>query len=146
MHQQGSGLAQAWNAVHATGLTDAIKFGLNDTDHFLGSHNFTIRNTGAKEVTYALGNRAALSAYTLNPGSNVPVPAEELEYFSRSAEVKFAEQKVTVAAGQQAVVSFSVTAPNALSTRRLPIYSGFITVDGSNGETLSLPYLGVAGR
>lgn len=146
VHLQGSGLAQAWNAVHATGVTNIVKFALNDTDHFAGSQKFTLKNTGTEDVTYTLANQGALVAYTLNPGSNFLVPAAELEYVSRSAEVKFAESSVKVAAGQEVVVSFEVTAPSALSARRLPIYSGFIKLDGSNGDKMSLPYLGMAGR
>jgi hypothetical protein len=146
VHQQGSGLIQAWDAVRTTGLFDTIKFKLNDTDHFIGNHNFTVRNTGKEDVTYSVGHKGALTAYTLNPGSNAPVPPKELDLFPRYAEVKLAESIVTVKAGQKSVVSFSVTPPASLSAWRLPIYSGFIVLRGPTGEELSLPYLGVAGR
>jgi subtilisin family serine protease len=144
--QQGSGIIQAWNAVHASGIPSVSKLVLNDTDHFERYHNFTIRNTGSQEVTYSLSSQGAPSFYTLNPGSNSPARPNQLQLFRQYADIMFSAAKITVGPGEEVKVTFQVSTPGAVNATRLPIYSGFIYLGGSNGEKLSLPYIGVAGR
>lgn len=144
--QQGAGLVQAFDAAHVTTILSINGISFNDSDHFVGRHSFSIHNTGAEDVTYVLAHARAATVYTFTPGSatlNVarspPPTAEEW------AELTFDSNSVTVPAGASAKVSFTAVPPASLNSTLLPVYSGYITLNGSNGETLSLPYLGVAG-
>ncbi|KAJ4290416.1 hypothetical protein N0V90_010632 [Kalmusia sp. IMI 367209] len=141
--QQGSGIVQAYDAAYATTLLSVSSLSFNDTDNLIGTTNFTIQNTGDEDVTYSLANVIAATGYTLDPGSIFPALFPN-ELTTTGAELEFSEAKVTVPAGGESVVSVSVVPP-ALDESRLPVYSGYITLNGTNGDSLSLPYLGVAG-
>ncbi|KAF2689831.1 subtilase [Lentithecium fluviatile CBS 122367] len=142
--QQGSGLIQAYDAAHATTLLSVSSLSFNDTDHFIETTNFTIRNLGSEEVTYSLSNVVAATAYTLDPASIHPSVFPN-ELVPGSASLAFSEDKVTVPAGGLVAVTVSPTAPAGLEASRLPVYSGYIALNGTNGDSLSLPYLGVKG-
>jgi hypothetical protein len=44
---------------------------LNDTDHFVGNHTFSVQNTGSVDLVFELGHRKAVTMYTLQPGRDV---------------------------------------------------------------------------
>ncbi|KAF1830015.1 subtilisin-like protein [Decorospora gaudefroyi] len=138
--QQGGGLIQAYDAAYATTLLSVSSLVFNDTDHFVETTNFTIQNLGTEDVTYSLSNVVAATAYTL--GDPVIFPSELVE---GSTSLAFSDEKVTVPAGGSAIVTVSPTAPTDLDASRLPVYSGYIALNGTNGDSLSLPYLGVLG-
>lgn len=144
--QQGAGLVQAWDAAHATTILGSTGISFNDSDHFIGEHAFSVKNTAAEEVTYKLGHAKAVTVYTFTPGqaqllvARAPPPTAEAW-----ADIKFDVDTLTVPAGGSAEVKFTAVPPAGLNATLLPVYSGYITLDGSNGETLSVPYLGVAG-
>lgn len=144
--QQGGGLVQAHDAAHATTLLSITGISFNDTDHFVESADFEIRNLGDKEVVYELGHVPAASVYLFNADpadlypAYYPPPIAEGE-----ATLAFSESKVTVPAGGSAKITVKATPPGGVDERRIPVYSGYVTLSGSNGEELSLPYLGVAG-
>ena len=141
---QGGGLAQAWTAAHSTIIPSTSKFIFNDTQHFVKSHRLSLRNTGSKEVTYALRNRGAATANTFDEGSRVPAHAPEL--VQKYADINFSKSQVTVPAGGEAVISFSVTPPQGLVATRVPVYSGYIVLDSESGDKLSIPYMGVSAK
>ena len=140
--QQGSGLIQAYDAAHASTVLSVSSLSFNDTAHLIQTTNFTIENTGGDEVTFELGNVVAATGYTLDAGSIFPSIFPN-ELTDTGATLKFSEDKVTVAAGESAVISVTVSPPS-LDATRLPVYSGYITMN-STSESLSLPYLGVVG-
>lgn len=140
--QQGSGLIQAYDAAHASTILSVSSLSFNDTANFIGTKNFTLKNTGSSETTFELGNVIAAAGYTLDAGSIFP-SAFPNELTNTGATLKFSEDKVTIPAGGSAVVSVTVTPPS-LDATRLPVYSGYITLN-STSESLSLPYLGVVG-
>jgi subtilisin family serine protease len=140
--QQGAGLVQAYDAAHVTTVLSASHINLNDTQHFNKHANFSIENTGSKSATYEFGNVPAGTAYALTADGNTR-PINTVASF---ADLTFEEKKVTVPAGGSAIISFSVTPPKGLSGLRIPVCSGFVTLNGTNGDNLSLPYLGVAGN
>ncbi|KAK4238043.1 hypothetical protein C8A03DRAFT_33943 [Achaetomium macrosporum] len=143
--QQGGGLLQAWDAAHATTLLSVSSLSFNDTDHFNRVQNFSISNTGKTEVTYELSNIGAATAYTFsNDGSITPAEFPN-ELTADFASLSFAPNKVTIPAGHRKIITVQATAPKGLDTKRLPVYSGYIAINGSDGSALSLPYLGVAG-
>ncbi|KAL2270598.1 hypothetical protein VTJ83DRAFT_2782 [Remersonia thermophila] len=144
--QQGAGLIQAWDAAHSTTLLSVSSLSFNDTEHFAPVQNFTVHNTGKTEVTYSLGHHGAATAYTfLDPSFTTPVPFPGIltqEY----ASLTFATgDRFTLPPGHRKIVSVRVQPP-ALDAKLLPVYSGYVTINGTDGSNLSLPYLGVVGN
>jgi len=142
--QQGSGLIQAYDAAYSTTLLSVSSLSFNDTDHFTQSSNFTIKNLDTKEVTYSLSHIRAATAYTLNKGSISP-PHFPNELVTNGASLSFSSNKITIPGGGEVVVVVAPTVSTDLDASRLPVYSGFITLNSTNGESLSLPYLGLSG-
>lgn len=143
--QQGPGIAQAYDAAFVTTLLSPASISFNDTDHFVDTFSFAIENTGAEAVTYTLGHVAALTVYTLGDTGDL-FPAEFPNPTTASAAtLAFSASSIDVAAGATVNVTVTPTPPEGLDASRLPVYSGYITVNGTNGEDLALPYLGVWG-
>lgn len=141
--QQGSGLLQAYDAAYTKAILSVSSISFNDTDNLIETTNFTIKNTGKDEITFSLANVVAASGYTLEEGTIFPA-AFPNELVTTGAELSFSEDKVTVPAGGETPVQVTVTPPT-LDGKRLPVYSGYITLNGTSGDSLSLPYLGVVG-
>lgn len=140
---EGSGLIQLWDAAQAKGLLSSSSISFNDSDHHAGEVTFTLLNTGGKEATYKLGHSAALTTYALDPEgyleSNVP-----FEITRATANIAFEADEVTVAAGAEVGITVRCTAPEA-NKSRWPMYSGYITLNGTNGDNLAVSYVGNAG-
>ncbi|KAI0138502.1 subtilisin-like protein [Hypoxylon sp. NC0597] len=141
--QLGAGIVQAYDAAYSTTLLSKSSLAFNDTDNFVDTLNFTIKNLGKEEVTYELGSVGAATGYTFSD-SIYPDPFPGLELTDEYATVALSESKVTVAAGDEVIISVTVTPP-AIDPSRLPVYSGYITLNGTNGDSLSLPYNGAVG-
>ncbi|POS74434.1 serine endopeptidase [Diaporthe helianthi] len=143
--QQGSGLVQAYDAAYVTSLLSVSSLSFNDTDNILPVQNFTVFNTGKSSVEYTLGHVGAATGYTLPSGSIFPAPFPN-ELHDDYATLEFVSGiSFTLPAGQRKIVSVKATPPAGLAAERLPVYSGYITINGSDSSSLSLPYLGVAG-
>jgi subtilisin family serine protease len=142
--QQGAGLIQAYDAAYTNTLLSVGSISFNDTDNFLESAEFTIRNIGDDEVTFSLSHVPAGTAYTLASDSIYPQEFPN-EFTSSAATIEFSEKEVTVPGNGEATVSLTLTPPTGLATARLPVYNGYIALNGSDSSSLSLPYLGVAG-
>lgn len=144
--QQGAGIVQAFDAAYATTELDVSSLSFNDTDNINPEQSFTISNNGAEAMTYTLRDAAAATAYTLgDDGSVYPVyfPNELVE---NAASVSFSvDNPVTIAAGERKVVTVTLTPPADVDAARLPVYSGYVVLEGSDSTVMSLPYLGVAG-
>lgn len=144
--QQGSGLVQAYDAAYTTSLLSVSSLSFNDTDNILPVQNFTISNTGKTSVIYTLSHVGAATGYTLPPNGSIfpaPFPNELLDDY---ATMEFISgTSFTLPAGQRKIVTVKATPPAGLEAERLPVYSGYIAINGSDSSSLSLPYLGVAG-
>ncbi|KAF7553963.1 hypothetical protein G7046_g6947 [Stylonectria norvegica] len=142
--QQGGGLVQAWDAAHATTLLSPSSLSFNDTDHFVEVLNFTLSNTGSKDITFEISHVPAITMYTLVDKSIYPdkFPNEPVE---AHASLRFSEGKVTIASGETIAVEVIPTAPEGLNADRLPVWSGYIAINGTDGTSLSLPYQGLTG-
>lgn len=145
--QQGAGLVQAFDALHATTFLSVSSFAFNDTDHFVGTYTFSVNNTASESVEYTLGHSKATTVTTFADDkqsslSAATYPPPTVEAW---ADISFDANTITVPAGASVDVTFTVTLPQDLNSTLLPVYSGYITLEGSNGETPSIPYLGVAG-
>jgi hypothetical protein len=142
--QQGGGLIQAYNAAYSTTILIVSSLSFNDTDHLLTNAKFAIKNLGTTSKTYKISNSRAASVYATSK-DNHNLPEWSLnEMTTEGASLSFSSEEVTVPAGGEAIVTVSPTVP-ALDTSRLPIYSGYIVLNATDGDSLSLPYVGVVG-
>ncbi|KAH6838638.1 peptidase S8/S53 domain-containing protein [Chaetomium sp. MPI-CAGE-AT-0009] len=143
--QQGAGLLQAWDAAFATTLLSVSSLSFNDTDNFNPVQKFTISNTAKKAVTYSLTNIGAATAYTFRDETSITPSAFPNELTTDFASLSFSSNKFTIPAGKRKTITVKATAPKGVNVKRLPVYSGYIAINGSDSSALSLPYLGVAG-
>jgi hypothetical protein len=142
--QQGPGLIQAYDAAFTTTLLSVASISFNDTEHFVDSYSFAIENIGSSSVTYTVSHVPALTAYTLTEPASWPA------YFPNpltesAASLTFSASTVEVPAGSTANITVFPTLPAGLNASILPVYSGYIAINGTNGNNLTVPYLGVAG-
>jgi hypothetical protein len=140
--QQGAGIPQAWNAAHTMLEIDVDSLMLNDTDHFVGTHTFSVTNTGSTDEVLSLGHRKAVTIYTMDPRSDtLQVGAFPNAIAESWATVSFISDRINVPAGQSTNVTVEFAPPAGLNATLLPVYSGYLTF----GDKLVLPYLGVEG-
>ncbi|EFY96007.1 peptidase S8 and DUF1034 (Fn-like) domain protein [Metarhizium robertsii] len=146
--QQGGGLARAWDAAHATTLIEPGSLSFNDTLHRADSLSLRITNTARVKVTYHLDTLAAKTIYTLENGGgmvqHLDPPVDE------SADVKLSRRLLVLGPGESASVDVSATDPKGLDPERLPVWSGWISIQSSSkcsnsSSVLTVPYLGVSG-
>ncbi|KAH8901289.1 subtilisin-like serine protease [Thozetella sp. PMI_491] len=143
--QVGSGLVDAWSVVSTTTQLTFDNIALNDTAHLNGTWNVVVANTGTSTVTYNFtlepaGGFNMQSA--LNPAYIASLP--ELVPKSYVPAVVLPKGTFSVAAGQQKTATFTFSPPTGVTASLLPIYNGKVVIQGSNGDKLSIPYLGAA--
>ncbi|KAI1828270.1 peptidase S8/S53 domain-containing protein [Xylaria intraflava] len=141
--QVGAGLVQAYDAAYATTLLSESYLAFNDTDNLQRTLKFKIKNLGKRDVTYKLGSVGAATAYTFSTHS-FPDVFPGLEVSDEYATVRVVPSTITLRPSGTAAVSVKVKPPK-IDGSRLPVYSGYITINSTNGENLSLPYNGAVG-
>jgi hypothetical protein len=137
-------LVDAHTAAHITTILDVANIALNDTAYFTAAHPVTIKNTGSTAVTYTFSNIGAATAYTLTSGAwpdSFP-PTVEASY----ATIRFNPSTLTVPAGAALPVVLHFTRPAGLDAARIPVYSGYVGINSTNGDYLTLPYAGIASK
>lgn len=139
--QQGGGLVRAWDAAHATTLVEPSGLAFNDTQHRAQSLSLSITNTAKTNVTYHLDILAAETLYTLIPG----IGLEQSPPVKESADIKLSQSVLVLGPGKSASVDISATDPSGLDSGRLPVWSGWITINSSYSDVLTVPYLGLSG-
>ena len=135
--QQGAGLKQAYDAAHSRTVRRVSSLAFNDIDHFQPSMTFTISNFGDDEICYDFSNGGAATAHTLpaNPsGHPDPFPTSWWHHMLRSSS-----RKTTPLCHQ-----LDLTPPADLDESRLAVYSGHISLNATDGESLSVQYQGVS--
>ncbi|KAG6117700.1 hypothetical protein E4U13_000847 [Claviceps humidiphila] len=142
--QQGGGLVQAHDAAYSTALLSPSGLSFNDTDHFAKSLNFTLRNTDSKPATYKVAHKPAITMYTLAENS-IYVDSFPNEAVHAAATLQFSETSITLRGGETKTIKVSATPPEGLDAKRLALWSGYITINGTGGASLSLPYQGLTG-
>ncbi|KAK2595086.1 hypothetical protein QQS21_007217 [Conoideocrella luteorostrata] len=142
--QQGGGMVQAYDAAFTTSFLYPSSLSFNDTDYFAGELNFTITNRGKDSVAYKLGHVPSLTMYTLQKDSVYPMafPNEAVDSYTALA---FSQDSVTLAPGHRAVVRVVPKQPGGLDAKRLALWSGYVTINGTDGSNLSMPYQGLTG-
>ncbi|KAI0577733.1 peptidase [Pyrenophora tritici-repentis] len=140
--QQGAGLLQAYDAAYVVTALSEPSLAFNDTARLVDKH-FTISNTGHKAITYQLDVVNAATAYTFSTTTSPDPFPKTAKVDDAHATVHLSTYKTTVPAGGKCSVTVKVTPPLAHAAN-LPVYGGYIRLNASNGERLSLPYQGVA--
>jgi len=142
--QQGAGLVQAYDAAFVKTLVNTAGISFNDTDNFVPEANFTIQNTSDEEVKYALSHVKAATVYAYNENSTqlAPFPNPTVD---EAATLDFSDDSVTIPAGGSANIVVTPTPPQGVDPSRFAMYSGYIAINGTNGENLSIPYIGLVG-
>ncbi|KAG6036178.1 hypothetical protein E4U41_005755 [Claviceps citrina] len=142
--QQGAGLIQAFDAAVATTVVDPPSLAFNDTENLKKELSFTITNEGNETVTYQIGQRPAGSIYVLSKSSIYPMSSPN-EVVEASASLRFSDQQAVIKAGASRLIRVGAMPPTGVDERRLLLWSGYITVIGTDGSSMSLPYEGLAG-
>ena len=143
--QQGGGLIQAYDAAFATTLLTPSGLSFNDTDYFVECRNFTLTNTGKKAITYKISSVPAVTMYTLGTNGTVYPDAFPNEPVDGTGAISFSENSVNLHPGESATIDVLAKQPAGLDAARLPLWSGWVAVNGTDGSSLSIPYQGLAG-
>ncbi|CAA9966729.1 peptidase [Pyrenophora teres f. maculata] len=141
--QQGAGLLQAYDAAYAITSLSEPSINFNDTVRLVDK-TFTITNTGHEAITYELDVVNAATAYTFSTTTSPDPFPKTTKIDDAHATVHLSTYKTTVPAGGKRNITVKVTPP-LVDASDLPVYGGYIRLNASNGERLSLPYQGVAG-
>ncbi|KAG6153767.1 hypothetical protein E4U37_002653 [Claviceps purpurea] len=143
--QQGGGMVQAYDAAYATSLLSPSSLSFNDTDHLATNLNFTITNKGSRAVTYKLDQIPSITMYTLGQDGVSPMSFPN-EAVNEQATLSFSQNSITLPAGHSTVVGVTAKpAAGAINPKRLALWSGYVTIKGTDGSHLSMPYQGLTG-
>lgn len=141
--QAGAGLIQLWDAAQAKGVLSVSGISFNDSDNHPEEVTFTLQNTGDSDAVYQLGHIAVSTTYAMTAeGRLANAPFEVIDAY---AAITFADDQALVSAGGEAKITVRCAPPEAVDRARWPIYSGYITLNSTNGNSLSIPYVGNAG-
>lgn len=137
-------MVQAFDAAYATSVLNVASLSFNDSDNLVSEASFTVTNVGDTPATYNLSHVPALTATTLYQIYRSSSPTLDTVY----ATLTFEPASFTLEPNDTSEVRVSVVPPKGLDTVSLPVYSGWVALNGTNGDgeiALSLPYIGVAG-
>jgi hypothetical protein len=137
-------MVQAFNAAYATSVLSVASLSFNDTDNLVTKASFSVTNVGDTPATYNLSHVPALTATTLFEIYRSSSPELDTVY----AALTFEPASLTLEPNDTSEVRVSVVPPKGLDALSLPVYSGWVTLNGTDGDgdiALSLPYIGVAG-
>ncbi|KID88656.1 subtilisin-like serine protease PR1C, partial [Metarhizium majus ARSEF 297] len=101
-------------------------------------------NKAKSEVTYQLSSKHATTVYTAEPNPREPHPIRA-QAVTGEADIKFSKDSFVLGSGASETIQVTATDPSGLKPERLPIWSGWVIVNGTDGTSLSIPYLGLAG-
>ncbi|KAG7127676.1 Minor extracellular protease vpr like protein [Verticillium longisporum] len=142
--QVGSGFINATKVLEYQTTLSFERFNLNDTNNFERYHKVDITNKGDKDVTYTfrLEPAGGFNAQGRTPG----LLGDILDTRPSSVvpRVTFPSGTFRVRAGETKTAQFNFMYPDVADPSLLPVYSGKVIIEGSNGENLGIPYLGAA--
>lgn len=140
--QQGNGLIDVslmWNTKTAV-LSEPFLL-LNDTGHRISKHEILFVNDSPGEVTYTFQYRGLQTVYTADSKKQY-VSTYWPEMLDLMLIVKFSESQLSLKAHQEGSVSVEIILPQFLDSLRSPISQGTIQIVGSNGDSVSIPFIG----
>lgn len=140
--QQGAGLIQVHDAITSTLSVEPTSISFKDSDHLVSNTKFTLKNKGPVPVTYKLGTVSSKSVYAVYEETDEPYPPP---FPDGTGSLKFGESQVRLAPGESRAVSIRVSEGQFARRDRLPVWSGFITINGTDASSATVPYIGMAG-
>ncbi|KAK7947007.1 subtilisin-like protein [Apiospora aurea] len=148
--QMGSGLVDAVRTLYANTTVGSTRLHLNDTANFQPTHELAITNHGRDAVTYDFTLEPAAGFEIFDPyiamwGTWGIKKFDDLVPMEMVPDVQLPEA-VTIAPGEtrKVTVTFANPENKGWNATTLPLYSGKVKIAGSNGERLSVQYMGVA--
>lgn len=128
--------------LHSTAVNPSY-INLNDTDNFQSTHQIEITNSGDEQVVYQLSHRTEPTYFSRNAvaGTIENSPAHSTDS-ADIAGVQLSTPEVTIGPGQTVRIDVTFAEPAGSDANRLPVYGGGIDIAGSNGERLSVSYMG----
>ncbi|KAK8092946.1 Subtilase [Apiospora kogelbergensis] len=140
--QMGSGIVDAIRTLYANTTLDETRFNLNDTANFQPTHDLSITNHGTDAVTYSFTLEPAAGFEILDPyiamWNTWGIKSfKDLVPMDMAPDVSLPED-VQIAAGETRKVTVTFTNPENKG------WNATVKIAGSNGERLSVQYMGVA--
>ncbi|KAG8915766.1 hypothetical protein FRC01_003515 [Tulasnella sp. 417] len=143
--QAGSGLLNAYKAVHSKIIVTPTQLRLNDTAHIKKSHTITVKNTSNKAQKFKITH---LPAGTMNPfdseqkAYHYPVPID-----THYARVTFKPSTLVVQPGKSAQFVATIHPPRVRGADRkhFPIYSGYLKIRSAT-SSVHVAYMGIVGK
>lgn len=114
---------------------------LNDTVHRVADHVIKFQNNGNATVRYDISHDSYELVYARTPNgfiSDSP-PTEAV----MSNIVLYSLNLTTLNPGESASFNVSISAPKGLNQTLAPLFSGAFKISGTNGEVITVPYLGM---
>jgi subtilisin family serine protease len=144
--QVGNGFIDAWKILKYDTQLEFNNFALNDTRYFNRYHDVTVKNEGDKDVTYTFSLQPAAGVDSLQSSPRRLATYTQLTRKEYTPNVSL-PGKFTLKPGSSKQVTVGFKNPDTLgwNAAALPLYSGKVVLTGSNGEQLSVPYLGLGG-
>ncbi|ROT42545.1 serine endopeptidase [Sodiomyces alkalinus F11] len=149
--QVGNGLVNAFKVLKYDTALRFDKIALNDTRYFSRYHDVTVTNNGEEAVTYTFSAEHGAGVETVGwlptvTGGFTKRLKRFVELVPIDLEVDISFPRAfTLQPGESRTVSVNFRNPDTLgwNATALPLYSGKVIVSGSNGERLSVPFLGL---
>ncbi|EFX03635.1 subtilisin-like protease [Grosmannia clavigera kw1407] len=149
--QQGGGLVQAYAAARTPALLSVTSLSFNDSDHFPGPQTFRVSHVGPStgSLDLVLGHVPAITMYSLQDNGDgttkrARFPNPIVDDAAAALAFNVPGGTVKVPPGGSVEITVALTPPPGLNASLLPVYSGYITLEGA-AVNLSLPYVGIAG-
>lgn len=149
--QVGTGLVNASKVLTYETDLSLTRFALNDTHHFSRYQKVDITNNGDSPIEYTFSQEAFGGMKAMNNNEDdwaTPQIAWIEHLMTRPIElvpsISFPRPGFKLEPGQTRTARFNFEYPRNANAEDLPIYSGKVLVHGSNGDELSIPYLGLA--
>ncbi|KAH9208397.1 peptidase S8/S53 domain-containing protein [Leptodontidium sp. 2 PMI_412] len=145
-HQVGGGQIDAYRLVHSPIKVFPNKIQVNHTgaNALRTRFDITVKNSGPVPILFQVSHLPSPSVYTYDDGSDWGALFPPVLVKDKVAEIAFGDANFTVKAGDSRILRFQVKVPTGLDEVRLPVFSGYIVLTGSNGDTISVPYAGFA--
>ena len=140
--QQGAGLINVYNALNFGTSLSPGELLLNDTAHFTGPKVITLRNGYDQAQWYTIRHVPAGTALTIGEDGVQPSPGP-VPLTTDYASVTIIPSRIKLSPHETAQIFVTITPPKTGNRAQFPVYSGFIQVQGSLGETLQSSYLGL---
>ncbi|UPL03083.1 hypothetical protein LCI18_014017 [Fusarium solani-melongenae] len=144
--RQGAGIVDAASVILSGTSVSPANLNLNDTVHFNPSHQVVLTNSNDETVTYQVTHEAGITVHT--KGNGDAWVSNEPSYSSDEGEVvtvSLSDDTFTLGAGESATLHLEFVEPATVSASYLPVYGGRILFGGSNGEVVSVTYMGIKG-